>query len=312
MFLPVSVIICSHNPRGEYLAQALAALKEQTLSKNLWELLLIDNASNIPLEKEWDLTWHPNSKHVIERDLGLTPARLRGIRESKGDLLVFVDDDNVLDRDYLERALEISKQQPMAGAFGAGEIRGVFECKVPPEIVPHLPSIAVAKNDRDNWSNALHDNRTLPYGAGLCVSRVVAKHYSERTSDIRRLLDRRGQNTVSCGDSDLALTACDLGMLTGQVTALKLNHLIPEGRVTPQYFEKLMLGLGFSMRLLAAVRGQPAPPKRSLLGKTADYFRYIRKSRFERMVQRALSRGAKDAERLLQQLSRDLPDQYRS
>jgi hypothetical protein len=36
----VSVIICTHNPRMDYLARALAALKEQTLPKELWELLL--------------------------------------------------------------------------------------------------------------------------------------------------------------------------------------------------------------------------------------------------------------------------------
>jgi hypothetical protein len=38
----------------------------------------------------------------------LTPARLRGIRESRADILVFGDDDNVLATDYLQRTLVVS------------------------------------------------------------------------------------------------------------------------------------------------------------------------------------------------------------
>ena len=50
---------------------------------------------------------HVPAEQFSER-LGLTPARLRGIRESRGELLVFVDDDNVLERDYLEVALALA------------------------------------------------------------------------------------------------------------------------------------------------------------------------------------------------------------
>src|SRR6266481_7107559 len=98
----VSVIICAHNPRPDYLGRALEALKGQTLSKDQWELLLVDNASKENLAERFDLSWHPHARHIREDELGLTPARLRGITESIGKLLVFVDDDNVLSLDYLE------------------------------------------------------------------------------------------------------------------------------------------------------------------------------------------------------------------
>ena len=98
----ISVIICSHNPRAPYLRRVLDALRAQTLPAKDWELLLIDNASGEPLAGQFDLAWQPNARHVRENKIGLTPARLRGIAESKGDLLVFVDDDNVLRADYLQ------------------------------------------------------------------------------------------------------------------------------------------------------------------------------------------------------------------
>ena len=96
MISSLSVIICTHNPRSDYLSRVLQALDSQSLSKESWELLLIDNASEKILSTEIDLSWHPNSRHIREEQLGLTPARLRGIKESVGEILIFVDDDNVL------------------------------------------------------------------------------------------------------------------------------------------------------------------------------------------------------------------------
>ena len=45
---------------------------------------------------------------IMCNDLGLTPARLRGIRESIGDVVVFVDDDNILAANYLTTVKQIA------------------------------------------------------------------------------------------------------------------------------------------------------------------------------------------------------------
>src|SRR5437763_8595738 len=112
MYPVISVIICSHNPRSDYLDRVLKALNAQTVSVNAWELLLIDNASDGLLSSEVDLTWHPHARHVREEQLGVSFARRRGIEEAKADILVFVDDDNILDPDYLEVGLRIASDYP--------------------------------------------------------------------------------------------------------------------------------------------------------------------------------------------------------
>src|SRR6478609_179898 len=101
----VSVIICTHNPREHILLRAVEGLRRQTLPVSRWEFVLIDNASAKPVAEYLDLTWHAAGRIVREDELGLTPARLRGIAETRGDLVIFVDDDNVLDPDYLEQAV---------------------------------------------------------------------------------------------------------------------------------------------------------------------------------------------------------------
>src|SRR5690242_20640193 len=124
----VSVIICTHNPRSQYLRRVLKALRNQTLPLNQWELLIIDNASHQPLTSAaWDVSWHPLTRIIREDELGLSVARRRGMRASSANVLVFVDDDNVLELNYLATTLQISQGWPLLGVWGSGCIRPEFE-----------------------------------------------------------------------------------------------------------------------------------------------------------------------------------------
>jgi len=129
--LVVSVVIPTHNPRMDYLARVIDALSVQTLSRDQWELLVVDNASKEMVDGRLDLSWHANARVVREERLGLTFARLRGFAEAKGELIVMVDDDNVLAPDYLETAVRIAEERPMLGAFG-GKCLPEFEVEPEP------------------------------------------------------------------------------------------------------------------------------------------------------------------------------------
>jgi len=83
--LQASVIICAHNPRSDYFARVLASLRSQTFPHNKWELLIIDNASKVPLVSDWHISWHPMVRHIVENEIGIAAARRRGIREARAD-----------------------------------------------------------------------------------------------------------------------------------------------------------------------------------------------------------------------------------
>jgi glycosyltransferase involved in cell wall biosynthesis len=144
--LLLSVVIPTHNPRIDFLTRVIEALKQQTLPCEQWEVLVVDNGSRVPLKAAVgprnygttgpqatavDLSWHPNARVVREEELGLTFARLRGLAEAKGELIVMVDDDNVLAPDYVETAVRIAEERPGLGAFG-GKCLPEFEVE-PPE-----------------------------------------------------------------------------------------------------------------------------------------------------------------------------------
>jgi len=291
----ISVILCTHNPRPDYLARTLSALQGQTLALEQWELLLIDNASEQILASTIDLTWHPQSRHIRENQLGLTPARLRGIQEVTSNTLVFVDDDNVLNADYLETALSISQTCPIIGAWG-GQIRADFEIPPPVWAEPyHLGFLAIREFNNDKWSNLLHQHDTTPCGAGLCVRKSVANQYADMVrSDPKRLqLDRKGQSLSSCGDTDLAFTACDMGLGTGQFTALQLTHLISANRLTPDYLLRLIEGITCSQIILDSLRGKfptrlPLSPAKQWLRRLYHLWKL---PPTERRVREAITRG---------------------
>ena len=217
-----------YNPRQDYLRRVLDSLQSQTLPKEQWELLLIDNASQEPLSGKWDLSWHPRGRHVHESVPGLTPARLRGIRESAGELLAFVDDDNVLEADYLAVALELAAEHARLGCFGAGILRAEFERDPAPELTPYTPGLALRTVAAPQWSNTMTD-AVVPWGAGLVVRRVVAEKYAAVVRDcpIRRQLDRCGSTLNSGGDDEFSWIACGLGYGKGLFPALKVTHSDP-------------------------------------------------------------------------------------
>jgi hypothetical protein len=267
--MELSVILCTHNPREDFLRETLEALKGQSLPQNRWELLLVDNASKPPLAGKWNLAWHPHARHVCEEALGLTPARLRGIAEARAPLLVFVDDDNLLATDYLDRALEISREFPFLGAWG-GNLVPRYEIPPPEWAKPYVGMLAIREVTTDVWSNIQKWSAgTCPAGAGMCIRSTVAREYARycREDPKRAALDRKGNSLIGCGDLDMAFTACDMGMGNGMFARLRLTHIIPEGRLRKDYLLRLCEANGastvvldsFREKLLAVGQREPFP-----------------------------------------------------
>jgi glycosyltransferase involved in cell wall biosynthesis len=287
----LSVIVCTHNPRWDYFYRCLSALQDQSLPSNEWELVIVDNRSEEPVADRVDLSWHPHGAIVCEEKLGLTPARLRGIRESSGDLLVFVDDDNILDPDFLETALGVMEQRCYLGSW-SGQCRPEFEQPPQEWTRRYWGNLSIREFSRDVWSNLPRLAATMPYGAGLCVRRAVALHYFELHKSGNRSFqfDRSGKSLLSGGDNDLAACACDLGLGVGIVASLKLTHLIPPERLTVDYLTRLSEAIHYSSALLDWQYGIPTE-QRTTIGRAVDLMRVARLKEPHRQILRAAFRG---------------------
>jgi glycosyltransferase involved in cell wall biosynthesis len=101
----ISVVVCTHNPRADYLDRALRALDRQTFATDQWELIVVDNNSEPPLSKDsLQRSLKRTFELIRENRQGLIHARVCGIRVTTAPLIVFVDDDNEPSDDYLATA----------------------------------------------------------------------------------------------------------------------------------------------------------------------------------------------------------------
>jgi glycosyltransferase involved in cell wall biosynthesis len=297
----LSVILCAHNPRREYLDRTLDSLRRQTLPVSEWEFLLVDNASRDPLAPTVSLQWHPRARHLREEEVGLTLARIRGIREAVGRVLVFVDDDNVLRSDYLARAVAIEQDNPHLGVFGAGKLEPEFESEPRPALRPWLQHLALRTVARAQWSSNPEDYHSRPFGAGLCVATAIAHDFVRRVTEMGAVsvLGRRG-NLLYCAEDDLfSQISVQAGLGFGVFPALGITHLISAPRVEPEYLLRLIRAHDCSntvLRYLLGMRQVETSPVRSRL---RAVLRGFTTGVFAMRAELAAQRGRADARRFI-------------
>jgi glycosyltransferase involved in cell wall biosynthesis len=105
----ISAIICTHN-RAAYLAAAIDSLLAQDLTERglgEFEVIVIDNASTDDSRAIAEARLgDPRFKYIYEPQLGLSHARNRGVIESRGAILAYLDDDAVASAHWLSTLVE--------------------------------------------------------------------------------------------------------------------------------------------------------------------------------------------------------------
>ena len=260
--LQASVIVPTHNPHRDRLVQTLAALAAQTLSKDHWELIVVDNASTPALELTRELPRVTRHSAVVrEERLGLTSARLAGIAAARGTIVLFVDDDNVLAADYLAHVVRLFAEHPKLGAAG-GKIVPSFEVPPPPWTREFFPLLAVRDYGSKPIVSALPPEpgrypEFAPVGAGMALRYSAALAYRDALAQDRDriALDRRGLSLSSGGDNDIVLTLLKNGWQAGYFPELVLTHLIPAGRLEASYLARLQHDLARTWVQVLSVHG---------------------------------------------------------
>ncbi|HZT34178.1 MAG TPA: glycosyltransferase [Bryobacteraceae bacterium] len=258
--LLLSVVVVTYNTRPDLLAWALDSIAQQSMPKSCFEVVVVDNNSHPPLaEAQLQAGRGLNLRLIRETRQGNTFARCTGIAAAAAPILVFVDDDNHLDPDYLETGYRIACAQPALGAFG-GVSRGVFEARTAEWKKRLLPFLGVRDygprpitSREDRWGE------WEPIGAGMVFRKEVGAKFIEmvRESRAARLLGRKGALLMSGEDSLIARAAYRLGYACSYQPELKMSHCMKARRMRAKVLAGTMLGHGRSYVLLRQVLGEP-------------------------------------------------------
>jgi glycosyltransferase involved in cell wall biosynthesis len=244
--MKISVVIPTHNPDTQRFAATLQALRRQSLSSGEWELVVIDNASQQNVKTSFDFSGFASVRVVGEPALGLTRARLCGIKNARGPVIVFVDDDNVLAEDYLAEAVEFFDRHARVGAAG-GKSLPRFEVDPLPWVRRYDRCLALRDlGDQELVfmppAQLLQYPDCAPIGAGMAVRADALRSYVTRIEQLDRrslITDRQGKSLSSGGDNDLVLTILEAGWGVAYSPKLILHHLIPEVRTRHAYLARM-------------------------------------------------------------------------
>jgi glucosyl-dolichyl phosphate glucuronosyltransferase len=132
--MDISVILPTLNRAGS-LEKTLSSLVTQDKDPKEFEILIIDNGSTDNTKNISEIAISSNPGHAIryfyEPVPGLLAGRHRGVKESQCDLLVFIDDDIIADKGWLNAIVESFKRFPDIHLVG-GKCLPNYE-KAPPE-----------------------------------------------------------------------------------------------------------------------------------------------------------------------------------
>lgn len=116
----VSVVIATYRPNPALLREALYSVAKQSLRNELYEVIVVDDGSDndeaLGAFHEVKAAAQPKGlalrfkKH--EHNQWLAAARTTGAKMSDAEYLVFLDDDDLLEKDYLEKCLLLLKASP--------------------------------------------------------------------------------------------------------------------------------------------------------------------------------------------------------
>jgi glycosyltransferase involved in cell wall biosynthesis len=102
------------------LSRVIDRIEAQTVNRDIYEVLVIDNNSSDHTQAvlSQKAVTHPNLRAFTQLKAGAAPTRNVGIREAKGDLVLFIDDDILADPELIENHLKYHHANPDASIIG--------------------------------------------------------------------------------------------------------------------------------------------------------------------------------------------------
>lgn len=243
----ISVVIATYN-RGEQLLRTLRSFFGQTLPREQWEVVVVNNNSTDDTAALFErfVAQNPeaaNMRMVFEGAQGLSHARNRGIAESSGEYIAIVDDDEEVNDRFTEAYAELFDNYPDAAGAG-GRITPLYEYTPPRWLSPIAERPIAGTLD---MGPAVREFRgeSFPGGGNMAVRRSVLAKVGVFDPE----LGRTGGKLLAGEEKDLFRRLSAAGYKIYYVPDARILHIIPESRMTRGYFTRLTRMVGVSERV---------------------------------------------------------------
>lgn len=243
----LDIVICTYN-NAPLLRRTLDALSKQKVVSPWinWKVFVVNNNctdETSDVVEEFLRSEKFPLRMIHEARQGLTAARVCGVRNTGGDWIAFVDDDCLLNQNWIEEAARFAVDHPECGAFG-GRIILEWE-KTPPAFVLSRRYAYAGKQ----LGETTHKRSWLP-GAGMVVRRKALEACGWVEKQL--LEDRIGERLVSGGDVEIGLRIARSYEIW-YTPQCEIRHFIPTRRMSREYLRRMVFGLGASRHNVKAL-----------------------------------------------------------
>ncbi|GBU07798.1 glycosyl transferase family 2 [Bacteroidales bacterium] len=258
-----SVLVCTYN-RGQYLYSCLDSIALQDFDYHNFEILIIDNNSPDNTEQVCSDFAKKNPKLHIryfkEMQQGISFGRNRGVREAKGDLIAFIDDDETIQRDYLSNLSIFFRDYPQASLCG-GPVVPIYEVSKPKWLSPFTLRLITGAYDKGDAIKQLKE-KDYPGTGHATLRKKLFDKYGLFNTDLGRI----GNGLLGAEDKDFFFRLIQNHEPCYYLPTATIYHHIPAAKLTEDFFQRLTFGLGRSERIRTKSLSQKAFLKRLILG----------------------------------------------
>jgi len=238
--LKISVIICTYD-RAETLKGILDSLLAQDL-KESYEIIVVDNNSQ-DNTKELVGSFGPKFdgklRYLFQPQQGKTFALNLGIKEARGEIIVFIDDDCLVEKNHLSLIYQAFQENGTEIGIIGGKILPLWGNVAKPAWIIDLKS---------GWWNTTFFKGPIgifDYGdKPFIIDHVKGTHrnvtfFGANTSIRKKLLDQYGyfNNEKTVGeDTEMCLRLFKAGVKGAYAPQIIVQHKVEAEKITPEYF----------------------------------------------------------------------------
>ncbi len=226
----VSIVICTYN-RKDLLKDCLNSIFSANYPSSLYEVIVVDGGSTdgtIDLRKDF-----PNIRFIVESRSGLAHARNKGASLARGSIVAYVDDDCVVDRDWLRNLVKGLKYSKNVVGVG-GPVFPLHPEVVPPKIFVLAPL------------GFYYDGSTMKLVSGIVMPNSAFRREIFETIQFDETLGvtKRGRLILFGEDTEFCERITDAGHKLLYTPYSKVYHQMILERLTVRYLLRHAIGGG--------------------------------------------------------------------
>ena len=244
----LSLVIATYN-RAEQLMVTLGSVATQNAAPATWECIVVDNNSADDTHQRVESFTKDHDKlnirYIFESNQGLSHARNAGIKASRGDIIAFVDDDERIVEEFITAYIELFDQHPDAMAAG-GEIIAEYPTGRP-RWMSHYTERPIANPMSFGDRVKIFPAGRIPGGGNMAMRRRLY----DSIGMFNTSLGRTGKRLLGGEESDLFERIAKHEYRVYYAPRAVMYHIIPEEKLSRDYFVRLATNTGISQRTRA-------------------------------------------------------------